>query len=318
MFCVATIPDVGFPKINNNSPFERQIAVIQKFKNVIKSPLMSWDEIKRLGVDSNYCDFLQNAYESFKKDNYHPDFTDKYIPIKNLLFSCEIHTFLQKSIHPIAYRNIGFYARDHITPIFEGAELSIRTAFSDAIYGAELLKTQNRVVVIPCHPGHHAYKHYKGYCYLNNSYYAKLYLSKEYRVGLIDLDYHAGDGVVGMNNCVSVHMDPQYDYPFASHPDLDNRFTFGPHCSIEHYMTIVNKAINSFGELDIIVIAVGFDTYKGDPEVQNDMRTTIDIVDYYKIGQLFKKFNKVLVIQEGGYSDKVGEMMEQFVNGIGF
>jgi len=372
----ATQPGVNFPVINNNSPFERQKKIVEQLQSdgytvdsLNQQQIVSWEFLAQLGLhDPDYLRFLAEAYDSFEADSHHKDFC-RVVPAADtrtsecqyLLVPCNINRHRKLINDQRRYKEIGNYANDNLTPIFKGLKYSVLTAVSDAIFAAlavadafsaalaaeeATLTTQHSqrvLAAVPCHPGHHSGYGFAGYCYLNNSMAAYLTLRMlGYRVALLDLDFHAGDGsdyiarhcsasqALGapLPHVRSIHIDPKLDYPFYVSDDFDNRLAFNGGCSLEHYLSLVKTALTDFNEADVevLVVAFGSDTYCHDPEVVPQYRTNIDIDDYLTIGSTIKdnflstdkvgRKRKVVVIQEGGYSDQCHLIFNNFLSAL--
>lgn len=327
----ATAPNFPFPTFgsNNNSPFVRQKRIVESLKtkgfivDSVSKP-MSWADIINLGTHSpEYLHFLSCAYDSFQADNYHKDFKMLSNDGQELLTPCCISRFGVRENDRYPYRNIGCYTNDNLTPIFRGLSDSVRLAFSDAVFAASALRDENVVAAIPCHPGHHSgYNSFAGYCYLNNA--VAAYVQAQhygFKPALLDLDFHAGDGSddiskrIFLPNVRSVHIDPSLDYPFYVSERFDNRLSFTGKCTLSHYLGLVSEAIMSFNNCDVLIIAFGSDTYSKDPEVSPQYQTQLDLDDYKLLASMIRnkwEGKKILVIQEGGYSDQTHIIFTNF------
>lgn len=173
-------------------------------------------------------------------------------------------------------------------------------------------------------PGHHAGKNnLGGFCYFNNiAVAAKKLLLKNYKVAILDIDGHHGNGTEeifrGEENIiyVSIHQFPAY--PGTGKFSFENCYNFPlpPFSSSKKYMEEFEKAINIIKNFspDIIGISAGFDAYKEDPLLE----LSLDETDYYlmgkKIGELKRK---IFLILEGGYNTlKIGNLCYCLITGI--
>jgi len=336
---IATTPKgVKFPVINNNSPFDRQRKIVTMLRSqghtiIDNSTPISWQDLITLGIhDSDYIWFIAKAYDSFKQDLYHKDF-NMTVNGSHLLVPCNIsrHKISINTLYP--YKNIGCYANDMLTPIFEGLDLSVTTAVDDAISGVNHIIHYNDndddhvVAVIPCHPGHHSgYRNMSGFCYFNNAMAAYMQCLKYgFKPALLDLDFHAGDGSddiarkLGVKNVRSIHIDPHLDYPFYVSEDFDNRLCFTGGTTVDLYIDMVKTALTNFitDDTNVLILAFGSDTYCKDPEVVPQYQTCINIDDYVKIATAIKDLwghKRILVIQEGGYSDMTDTIFSTFLS----
>ena len=233
-----------------------------------------------------------------------------------------------------------------MTPIFENTWSTTLDSVNNGIIASNLIKNNDKHDIYYClniYPGHHAgYSRYGGYCFVNNPMVCAFSLSEFSKVGILDLDYHAGNGtadIVGhIKNdnicCVSIHANPEFEYPFFEgfRDDYDNKnilnIPFQPNTSLKDYILHLREAIEFLISHDIehLVIAFGGDTFKDDPDTSVLCRCGLDIEDYYTIGQLIKrelknyKSNlKIIITQEGGYClNKIGEIIDSFLNGLNY
>ena len=222
-----------------------------------------------------------------------------------------------------------------MTPIYEStyhdAMISANQAFVASEYLINNFNNNNLLYVLATTPGHHA-KHaeYGGYCFFNNTMIAaqNLYNKTSKKIGILDLDYHAGNGtselVTNNNNILawSIHCDPVYDYPsFEGFADKYN-FVVQPHCDKETYKKILINVCDIINDnkIDVLIIAFGGDTFKDDPDALAIGRFNLDINAYLEIGQVIReKFALIpkIITQEGGYNmDNIGAIVVQFISGI--
>ena len=165
------------------------------------------------------------------------------------------------------------------------------------------------------------------------------------RVAVVDVDYHAGNGTVAVFYddpavfVASLHMDPEYDYPFtcgfadqtgsgAGKGSTMNiplqpgttwatggRAEFG-----EGYRASLGKAIEavrSFGA-EALVISLGFDTYENDRIQQNGAEMGLVPSDYREMAAMLAGLGlPTVVMQEGGYEvEVVATLAAQFMIGL--
>eukprot|EP00494_Astrolonche_serrata_P024237 UN24495 len=170
------------------------------------------------------------------------------------------------------------------------------------------------------HPGHHAGPAYlSGYCYMNNiSIAAKLLRNAGKRVGIVDIDYHGGNGTYDMVlekrlddtvKFVSLHVDGGYPYV-----EMDK---YGRNLSRKTnwktYSKKLKDVLDSWSDLDVILVSLGWDTYYDDPLGGFDENGLFDN-DYYFMGKMFHDMNKdILFLQEGGYAiDNLPTLSQKF------
>lgn len=178
-----------------------------------------------------------------------------------------------------------------------------------------------------------------GYCYANNACAAAVALTELSRfpgAGILDLDYHAGDGTSSIIKfldqknlvCASVHADPSLEYPrYSCYPeqstDLSKHVVFPKKAKLSQYIECVVEAIQ-FLESKLpkgfaLVIAFGSDTYIADPDVSKSYGCGLQVDDYLALAKHIRKMlpeTPILVTQEGGYSDKVPEITMRFLFGL--
>jgi len=307
-------------------------------------------------------DFLHDAYTSFEK---YPDKTypciNGIIPY-NFIRTTLTDAIIEKTKNIVTWKKIGMFCDDSVTPIFKNTWYTALNSTMNGVYAAELIKNnmcpEDVILCLNIYPGHHSgYNKYGGYCFLNNAMIAAFCLSNEYvdgaitpindkkvNVGILDIDYHAGNGTADILKfhqtnsnilfqnicCVSIHANPEYDYPFMEgyRDDYQNKnilnIPFEPNTKIEQYMKHLDEAITFLKKHDInyLIIAFGGDTYKNDPDVSEIAKCGLDIEDYFEIGEYIKKsfdsiLCKIIVTQEGGYNlDHIDEIVQSFLIGL--
>ncbi len=230
---------------------------------------------------------------------------------------------------------MGYFCTSAVTPILKHTYLAAKGSVDCALTGAELLlNKKHREVYALCRPsGHHASSStFGGYCYFNNVSVAANYLSKKAKVAILDIDYHHGDGTQeifydrsDVFTC-SIHGDPAKDYPFVTGYKSEKG---GKHAKASNlnlplpletkgtkYFEALKKAIRAINKFqpDYLVIAAGFDAYKGDPVGHFGLSTK----DFYKIGEVLGALDiSTLICQEGGYNlEGLAECSGQFLSGF--
>jgi acetoin utilization deacetylase AcuC-like enzyme len=286
-------------------------------------------------------EFLENAYKSlemYPDDCYYN--SDGLIPY-NIAKNRKIN---KKKTNMVTWKKIGLFCDDYMTPIFENTWPTILESANNGIIAANMIKNNDKHKIYYClniYPGHHAgFTKYGDYCFVNNAMACAYCLSSDYKVGILDLDYHAGNGTAEIidhiknNNiyCVSIHANPEIEYPFYEgyEDDYDNKnilnIPFNCDTSVKKYIEYVNKALQFLinNDIDHIIIAFGGDTYKNDPDTSELCRCGLEIDDYKKIGEIikseltkFKKNLKIIITQEGGYDlENIGDIIKSFLNGL--
>ncbi len=239
---------------------------------------------------------------------------------------------------------VGYYATDHVTPIFESLlpELCMDSAIVEMAVNVAL--ESGVAYALPTHPGHHAAEDsFGGYCYVNHAARAARLLqtnSGAAKVAILDIDYHCGNGTASIFYkdpsvlVVSIHCDPDWDYPFHSgfadetgaedgkgatlHLPLPpgTKWTTGYRDAL---VTAANRIVQDF-EAKAVVVSLGLDTYENDPCTIRRAGFNLSGKDYWEMGQLIgEKLGDMpmVFVQEGGYRmDVVGTAAADIVVGF--
>jgi acetoin utilization deacetylase AcuC-like enzyme len=231
---------------------------------------------------------------------------------------------------------LGRYSFDSTSPFVSGSWQAIRTSANIALTGAELIKGSDRFAFAACRPpGHHATENYcGGYCYLNNNSLAAQSLldSGASRVAILDVDYHHGNGTQSLfyarNDVltISLHADPALEYPYflgyADEPGEDKGHGFNVNFPLPFgtgwasYQPALQDALGHIERFspDALVVALGLDTFAGDPTTHFDITTD----DFARMGEAIGGLGlSTLVVLEGGYSvDWIGQNTVKFLAGL--
>ena len=231
---------------------------------------------------------------------------------------------------------LGRYSFDSTSPFVEGSWQAIRTSANIALTGAELVRGGERQAFALCRPpGHHATVNYcGGYCYLNNTALAAQSLldGGAKKIAVLDVDYHHGNGTQSIfyerNDVltISLHADPSLEYPYflgyADEPGSGAGHGFNVNYPLpfgtdwKHYEVTLADAIQQVQrfEPDGLVVALGLDTFAGDPTTHFNIETE----DYLRMGKAIASLGlQTLVVLEGGYSvEHIGINTVKFLTGI--
>ena len=271
-----------------------------------------------------YLRFLETAYPRWKE--MPADWGDEVIS----------NIFVRE---PNALRGIlaeaARYLADGSCPIGPSTWRSAYWSAQSAVAGARELLAGSRHAYALCRPpGHHARREAAGgFCYLNNAAIAAQELRAQHqRVLVLDTDMHHGQGIQEIFydradvSYVSVHGDPTNFYPVvAGYPEERGAgagagFNLNlpmPHGSDEATffarMDEAGAAIRAF-EPEVLVLALGFDIYKDDPQAQVSVSTE-------GFGELGRRVGALglptLVVQEGGYHlESLGSNVRSFFGGL--
>lgn len=231
---------------------------------------------------------------------------------------------------------LGFYSIDMYTPVnqttYASAKLSAEAAYNAAL---AVLNGEKSAYAIGRPPGHHAgYDYMGGYCYLNNAAVASKTLADhgQTRVGILDVDYHHGNGTEDIFRQVlkypwfvniSIHADPNRKFPYFSGRHLiDEGYGLGINFPLEEgvndgrYDEVLNKSLKILSDQKVshLVVPVGFDTHEEDP--LGDFRLT---TAYYKLmaKNIMALSIPTVFIQEGGYNLRtIGKNIASFISGV--
>jgi acetoin utilization deacetylase AcuC-like enzyme len=213
----------------------------------------------------------------------------------------------------------GLYCTSMGVPIDEHTwPAVVASAHSALTAGVHLHAGEPYVYALCRPPGHHAGPDFfGGYCYLNNAAIAAgILCQNDERVGILDIDYHHGNGTQAIFYADpnvwygSLHVDPDTDYPFyAGYADetgagagvgTNHNLPLPPGTSQERYLSVLETLLEGLISFDPrwLIVSAGFDAYVHDPVGTFRVTTT----GFSGIGCRVRALNKpTLVVQEGGY-----------------
>lgn len=229
-----------------------------------------------------------------------------------------------------------YYLGDLAVPIGPATWRSALRSAHTAVAGADAVIDGKGPAFALCRPsGHHARAdRASGFCYLSNAAIAAERLRGRFRrVAVLDVDAHHGDGTQevfyrrGDVMTVSVHVDPEFYYPFFTGYADEEGVDEGTGCNLNlpiapgsdnaAFLAAVDTGIariRAFGA-DALVVSLGYDAHEEDPigllKVTN--------AGFRAIGERVRAIGlPTLVVQEGGYQVSViGECLSAFLHGLG-
>ena len=216
------------------------------------------------------------------------------------------------------------------TPIVKNIYQTACSSFHTAVQAAKYLdfNTNSCSYAVCRPPGHHAGPSWMGgYCYFNNAVGAVLTLKEKgfNRVGLIDLDFHFGNGSAAILKDLSdiffgsIHGCTLENFPYKeTYPEGEHQvfIPFKKQPTEEEYISSLTgllKRAKNFG-CKALVISVGYDLIEGDPHGKWSFSPEI----FNKIGSCLSKVQMSLcLVQEGGYhSENLGICASNLIKGI--
>jgi len=302
-----------FPHLEVPERVERVLAGLKRAGpvTVTRVEAMALEAVRALHAP-DYVDFLLELAQTLKDG-------EEYLP-------SVFRDGLEKA--PLAMRG-GEFCREIGTPLTRATVDAALNAAAAAVQGADHVAAGAREAAVLCRPpGHHAGKRrYGGYCYFNNACLAAVRLAAAGRCGVLDLDYHLGDGSVefaGENMpYFSLHADPYRNYPYiGSETHLNgpgiHLTEIPPGTSGAGYRALLASVLDEVtaAQLDHLVLSLGFDTL-GDDYIQDDpVGLTAD--DFRGIGQQVGGLDiPVLIVLEGGYqAAQLERCAERFMTGF--
>ena len=212
---------------------------------------------------------------------------------------------------------------DTDTPYYQGIEEHARRSAGGALLAAECALKGETPFSLLRPPGHHATADQAmGFCYLNSIAIAALHALTIGcdRVAIWDFDAHHGNGTEAIVRghqqirFASVHQYP--GYPGTGTSSFENIYNWpiAPLTQREMHADKVREALDRLLEFrpDLILVSAGFDAYREDPL----MDLLLETDDFYHFGHWLGQTGvPAMAILEGGYSNQLPELAENFLRG---
>ncbi len=230
---------------------------------------------------------------------------------------------------------IGRWCFDTATALGAGTWVAARAAVDVALTAADAVLAGDPVAYGLCRPpGHHAGRDvFGGYCFLNNAAIAaeQLVRAGAGRVGVLDLDYHHGNGTQAIFwersdvPYASLHADPARAYPYFSGHAAETGGGAGAGATFNQPLPVATDDARYLAALDraldwlagrhdgVIVVSLGIDTYGLDPICDFALTTAA----YAEAGRRVAATGaRLVVLQEGGYHlPHLGENVRRWLRG---
>ncbi|WP_306715402.1 histone deacetylase family protein [Burkholderia dolosa] len=258
--------------------------------------------------DMNYLRFLEDAHRDWKR--MPDDWGDEVMSNIFVRDPNPLRGVLAKAAR---------YLADGSCPIGANTWRAAYWSAQSALAAAADVNDGARDAYALCRPpGHHARRDAAGgFCYLNNAAIAaQSLLARHRRVAILDTDMHHGQGVqeifYGRDDVlyVSIHGDPTNFYPVVAGYEDETGAGAGdgfnvnlpmPHGAPEStFFERLDDALRVLArfEPDALVLALGFDIYRDDP--QSQVAVTTD--GFARLGGAIGALRlPTVVVQEGGY-----------------
>ena len=258
--------------------------------------------------ERGYLDFLKTAHQRWKETSQ--DWGDEVMSNIYVRQPNPLRGILAQAAR---------YLADGSCPIGQHTWTSSYWSAQSAVAGAEAILNGDQKAYALCRPpGHHARRDAAGgFCYINSTAAAAQYLRNDFaKVAILDTDMHHGQGIQEIFYdrddvlYVSVHGDPTNFYPVVAGFDDEHGEGLGqgfnqnlpmPHGSSEQiFFDYVDKAMLTLAKFkpDVLVLALGFDVYKNDPQ----SLVAVTTEGFERLGRIVASLGlPTLVVQEGGY-----------------
>lgn len=292
-------------------------ALRQRGIGTLQTPAAPDLDLIRRVHSPRYVDFLQAAWADWialDPANAELDILPSVWPVRGFRHDISPANFAAR---------VGLFSFDSGSPLTAGTWEAAVAGAACAIDAARAVSRGNgsrTAMALTRPPGHHAgADFFGGYCFLNNAALAAQALREAgaERVAVLDIDYHHGNGTQSIfyERCdvltVSVHGDPTTEYPFfLGYADESGQgaglganlnLPLAAGTDFAGWSEALEQGLAAIGRFkpDALVIALGVDTYEGDPISKFKLRSA----DYLAVGARLARLGLPAVFtMEGGYA----------------
>ena len=292
-------------------------ALRQRGIGTLQTPAAPDLDLIRRVHSPRYVDFLQGAWADWvalDPDNAELDILPSVWPVRGFRHDISPSNFAAR---------VGLFSFDSGSPLTAGTWEAAVAGAACAIDAARAVSSGHgprAAMALTRPPGHHAgADFFGGYCFLNNAALAAQALREAgaERVAVLDIDYHHGNGTQsifyerGDVLTVSVHGDPTTEYPFfLGYADESGQgaglganlnLPLAAGTDFAGWNEALEQGLAAIGRFkpDALVIALGVDTYEGDPISRFKLRSA----DYLQVGARLARLGLPAVFtMEGGYA----------------
>ncbi|MCV6902936.1 MAG: histone deacetylase family protein [Achromobacter xylosoxidans] len=292
-------------------------ALRQRGIGTLQTPAAPDLDLIRRVHSPRYVDFLRDAWADWvalDPANAELDILPSVWPVRGFRHDISPTNFAAR---------VGLFSFDSGSPLTAGTWEAAVAGAACAIDAARAVSRGNgsrAAMALTRPPGHHAgADFFGGYCFLNNAALAAQALREAgaERVAVLDIDYHHGNGTQsifyerGDVLTVSVHGDPTTEYPFflgyadesghGAGRGANLNLPLATGTDFAGWSEALEQGLAAIGRFkpDALVIALGVDTYEGDPISKFKLRSA----DYLKVGARLARLGLPAVFtMEGGYA----------------
>jgi len=219
-----------------------------------------------------------------------------------------------KRILKEAYNSKKIIYIDEDTYVSPKSYLSSFYSVLAGIKAIDLIEKEDKIFIPTRPPGHHAGRDGKvnstqGFCIFNNIAITAMYARKKYRVLILDIDIHHGNGtediVRNKKNVFYISTHAKNYYPFTGNESYSNIYNYPLEWGIsdKEYIELFRREIEEkIKEIDpdMVLVSLGYDMHFEDP--LSVFKVTEESYKY--IFDFLKKY-KCIYFLEGGYNKDI-------------